>query len=48
MALKDDPTLLGVILLVTVSGIGFLFIGPLSLVLGAAAFFVPHLLRARR
>lgn len=41
---KDDPTLLGV----TVSGVGFLFIGPLSLVLGAAAFFVPHLLRAHQ
>ena len=48
MALKDDPTLFGVILLVAVSGVGFLFIGPLSLLLGAAAFFLPHLLRARR
>ena len=48
MALKDDPTLLGVILLVIVSVVGLPFVGPLSLVLGAAAFFVPHLLRARR
>jgi hypothetical protein len=48
MALKDDPTLLGVILLVTVTVVGLPFVGPLSIVLGAAAFFVPHMLRARR
>jgi hypothetical protein len=48
MVLKDDPTLLGVILLVVVSGVGFLLVGPLSLVFGAAAFFLPHLLRALR
>lgn len=48
MALKDDPTFFGVILLVIVSGVGFLFVGPVSIVLGAAAFFLPHVLRPRR
>ena len=48
MALKDDPTLLGAILLVTVSVGGFFLVGPLSIVLGAAAFFLPHALRANR
>ena len=48
MALRDDPTLFGVILLVIVSGVGFLFVGPLSVVPGAAAFFLPHVLRRRR
>lgn len=48
MALKDDPTLFGVILLVVVGGVGFLFVGPVSIVLGAAAFFMPHVLSSRR
>lgn len=48
MALKDDPTLVGVILLIGVSGVGLFFVGPLSIALGAAAFFLPHVLRSRR
>ena len=41
--LRRDPTVFGVVLMLAVTVLFFLVVGPISVVLGAAAFFVPRL-----
>jgi len=41
--LRRDPTLFGVVLMLAVGGLSFLVFGPISIVLGVVAFFVPRL-----